>query len=72
MSNFFRCEVFNGSYAVTGPADRHVPVDLRIPGCRPRPSEILQALDDLRKGYREEWLKDTMRRWYDVFLERRH
>jgi len=43
------CGIFKGSYGVTGPVDRHVPVDVRIPGCPPRPAEILQALDDLRK-----------------------
>jgi len=44
------CGVFKGSYGVTGPVDRHVPVDMRIPGCPPRPAEILKALDDLRRG----------------------
>jgi Ni,Fe-hydrogenase III small subunit len=42
------CGVFKGSYAVTGPVERHIPVDLRIPGCPPRPAEILQALEALR------------------------
>jgi Ni,Fe-hydrogenase III small subunit len=42
------CGLFKGSYAVTGPVERHIPVDLRIPGCPPRPSEILKALSDLR------------------------
>lgn len=42
------CGLFKGSYAVTGPVDRHVPVDVRIPGCPPRPAEILQALAELR------------------------
>lgn len=42
------CGVFKGSYAVTGPVEKHVPVDVRIPGCPPRPAEILQALADLR------------------------
>jgi Ni,Fe-hydrogenase III small subunit len=27
------CGVFKGSYAVTGPVDRHIPVDVRISGC---------------------------------------
>jgi Ni,Fe-hydrogenase III small subunit len=43
------CGVFKGGYAVTGPVDRHIPVDVRIAGCPPRPAEILQALERLRK-----------------------
>ena len=42
------CGVFRGSYAVTGPVDRHIPVDVRIPGCPPRPADILKALEDIR------------------------
>jgi membrane-bound hydrogenase subunit mbhJ len=42
------CGVYKNSYAVTGPVDRHIPVDLRIPGCPPRPADILKALSDLR------------------------
>ncbi len=42
------CGVFKGSYAVTGPVDRHIPVDVRIPGCPPRPAEILKVLEDVR------------------------
>ncbi len=41
------CGAFKGSYAVTGPVERHVPVDVRIPGCPPRPAEILAALEAL-------------------------
>jgi Ni,Fe-hydrogenase III small subunit len=44
------CGLFKGSYAVTGPVDRHIPVDIRIPGCPPRPAEILAVLADLRDG----------------------
>lgn len=44
------CGVFKGSYAVTGPVERHIPVDVRIPGCPPRPVEILNALQKLREG----------------------
>ena len=47
------CGVFKGSYAVTGPVDRHIPVDVRIPGCPPRPAEILAVLAELRKDKRD-------------------
>lgn len=42
------CGMFKGSYAVSGPIDRHIPVDVRIPGCPPRPAEILKALENIR------------------------
>jgi Ni,Fe-hydrogenase III small subunit len=42
------CGAFKGSYAVTGPVDRHIPVDVRISGCPPRPAEIIQAIAELR------------------------
>ena len=42
------CGVFKGSYAVTGPVEKHIPVDVRIPGCPPRPITILKALQELR------------------------
>jgi Ni,Fe-hydrogenase III small subunit len=38
------CGVFQGSYAVVGPVDRVVPVDLTIAGCPPEPAEILRGL----------------------------
>lgn len=42
------CGMFKGSYAVTGPVERHIPVDVRIPGCPPRPAEILAVLSELQ------------------------
>jgi Ni,Fe-hydrogenase III small subunit len=36
--------IFAGSYAVEGPLDRLVPVDVYIPGCPPRPHAILHGL----------------------------
>src|SRR3989442_12019706 len=42
------CGMFNGSYAVAGPVERHVPVDVKIHGCPPRPAEILQVLQRLQ------------------------
>ena len=41
------CGMFMGSYAVTGPVERHVPVDVKVPGCPPRPAEILRTLQRL-------------------------
>jgi len=43
------CGVFKDSYAVIGPVERHIPVDVRIPGCPPRPAEILKAFEELRQ-----------------------
>jgi Ni,Fe-hydrogenase III small subunit len=36
--------VFAGSYAIEGGVDAVVPVDLRIPGCPPRPADIVAGL----------------------------
>lgn len=36
--------VFKDSYACVGPVEAVVPVDLRIPGCPPRPVELLAGL----------------------------
>ncbi|HEV8243378.1 MAG TPA: NADH-quinone oxidoreductase subunit B family protein [Nitrospirales bacterium] len=43
------CGMFKGSYAVTGPVERHLPVDMKVRGCPPRPAEILMALQRLQK-----------------------
>jgi Ni,Fe-hydrogenase III small subunit len=36
--------VFEGSYAVVGAVDKVIPVDLHIPGCPPRPIDLLRGL----------------------------
>jgi Ni,Fe-hydrogenase III small subunit len=36
--------LFKGSYACLGAVENIVPIDLRIPGCPPRPIEILSGL----------------------------
>ncbi|HVX91778.1 MAG TPA: NADH-quinone oxidoreductase subunit NuoB [Xanthobacteraceae bacterium] len=38
------CGVFAGSYAVVGSVEQVVPVDLTIPGCPPRPIELMRGL----------------------------
>jgi Ni,Fe-hydrogenase III small subunit len=50
--------MFKGGYAVTGPVERHIPVDVKITGCPPRPAEILKVLRTVmgsvdRKGPKE-------------------
>jgi Ni,Fe-hydrogenase III small subunit len=38
------CGVFRGSYAVVGPVDRVVPVDVWIAGCLPEPVDVLRGI----------------------------
>jgi Ni,Fe-hydrogenase III small subunit len=38
------CGVFEGSYAVIGAVEKVIPVDLHIPGCPPRPIDLLRGL----------------------------
>ena len=38
------CGVFKDSYAVVGPVDRVVPVDVYVTGCPPEPADILRGI----------------------------
>jgi len=38
------CGVFEGSYAVVGAISKVVPVDLHIPGCPPKPIDLIKGL----------------------------
>lgn len=38
------CGVFKESYAIVGPVDRIIPVDISIAGCPPEPSDILRGI----------------------------
>ena len=38
------CGVFKDSYAVLGPVDRVIPVDISIAGCPPEPTDILRGI----------------------------
>lgn len=38
------CGVFRDSYAVDGPLQRYLPIDINVPGCPPRPQAILAGI----------------------------
>ncbi len=38
------CGVFRGSYAVVGPVDRIIPVDVVVSGCPPEPLDVLRGI----------------------------
>ncbi|WP_084154285.1 NADH-quinone oxidoreductase subunit B family protein [Citrifermentans bremense] len=44
--------VFRDSYAVDGPVQRYLPVDLNVPGCPPRPQALLAGIAQARDLWR--------------------
>lgn len=36
--------VFRDSYAVAGPMDSYLPIDVNVPGCPPRPQAIIEGI----------------------------
>lgn len=38
------CHMFKDSYNVVGPYDKHLPVDVYIPGCPPKPEAIIAGV----------------------------
>jgi Ni,Fe-hydrogenase III small subunit len=38
------CGVFRGSYAIAGPVDSIIPVDVSVAGCPPEPADILRGI----------------------------
>jgi Ni,Fe-hydrogenase III small subunit len=36
--------VFRESYAISGPLDKYIPIDVNIPGCPPRPQAIIEGI----------------------------
>ena len=38
------CGIFRDSYAIEGPLDKYVQVDVNVPGCPPRPQAIIDGV----------------------------
>lgn len=38
------CNVFAGSPMIEGPLDKHIPVDVYVPGCPPHPDAIINGI----------------------------
>lgn len=36
--------VFRESYAIAGPLDQYLPIDINVPGCPPRPQAIIEGI----------------------------
>jgi Ni,Fe-hydrogenase III small subunit len=38
------CGIFRDSYAIEGPLDKYIDVDVNVPGCPPRPQAIIDGV----------------------------
>lgn len=54
--------VFN-NYAILQGVDRIIPVDIYIPGCPPRPEQLMEGILKLQEKLEKESLKDAREEW---------
>lgn len=54
--------VFN-NYAILQGVDRVIPVDIYVPGCPPRPEQLLDGILKLQEKVERESLKDKREEW---------
>ncbi|MCB2231433.1 NADH-quinone oxidoreductase subunit B [bacterium] len=54
--------VFN-NYAILQGVDRIIPVDIYVPGCPPRPEQLMDGIIKLHEKLQSESLKDAREEW---------
>jgi NADH-quinone oxidoreductase subunit B len=54
--------VFN-NYAILQGVDRIIPVDIYVPGCPPRPEQLMEGILKLQEKLEKESLKDSHEEW---------